>query len=455
MLCTPSFRFLYRCDIPHPAAAAHQKHANRGLEDRCHLDRCEDPDEGSCGEAAENDRENDIDAPHETAVKHESDGHFSAGAEREVRCVGQRLEGHCDGCDLHESGRQMADLRLGVVCHGDKLSADAVNRSDTDRDHKRERDHFVAGVLGLFELARAEHLPKQNAHRVAHGHISDCEYIPEGLRDVACRHRVQSARGVALVDNGDAGRPERFVDHQRQTLDEQLQCQLAGDIQALVDALHEREGLSITVCPDDQHSQFYEAGEHRGDRRAAHAHRGRTELSEYENVVERQIDQDGDNAGRHGRRGVATLAQRARVALHGGERHETDQHDGEVVLGVVQRRRRVGQTALALHVELQEVFALEAQQRDAQRGDQTAEEQLEAERVAHALVVAAAEELRGEDACAGYRAEDAQVKDEDQLVGQRNAGHLRRANCADHNVVQHVDKVGDAVLHHDGQHQAE
>ena len=50
---------------------------------------------------------------------------------------------------------------------------------------------------------------------------------------------------------------------------------------------------------------------------------------------------------------------------------------------------------------------------------------------------------------------NAQIEDKKQLVGHGNAGHLRRADRANHDVVQHVYKVGNAVLYHYGQHKGE
>ena len=68
-------------------------------------------------------------------------------------------------------------------------------------------------------------------------------------------------------------------------------------------------------------------------------------------------------------------------------------------------------------------------------------------------MVTAAKELGTENAGTGHGTEDAEVEDKDQLVGDGNTGHLGGTHRSDHNVVQHIHEVGEAVLHHNGQHQ--
>lgn len=77
-------------------------------------------------------------------------------------------------------------------------------------------------------------------------------------------------------------------------------------------------------------------------------------------------------------------------------------------------------------------------------------EQLEAECLPHAVPVALAVILRAENARAGHRAENGKVEHENELIDNGNAGHLLRADAADHDVVQQADEVRDAVLDHDG-----
>jgi len=58
--------------------------------------------------------------------------------------------------------------------------------------------------------------------------------------------------------------------------------------------------------------------------------------------------------------------------------------------------------------------------------------------------------LRGEDAHACGGAEDDQVENEDQLIGDRHAGKRIRTHSADHEIVEEVYEIRDGVLHHHG-----
>ena len=58
--------------------------------------------------------------------------------------------------------------------------------------------------------------------------------------------------------------------------------------------------------------------------------------------------------------------------------------------------------------------------------------------------------MGGEDAGSGNAAEDAEIENEEELVGDRDAAHLQRADLTDHDVVQKADEVGDSVLDDDG-----
>ena len=86
-------------------------------------------------------------------------------------------------------------------------------------------------------------------------------------------------------------------------------------------------------------------------------------------------------------------------------------------------------------------------------GKDKGEYKLEAEGMAHALVVAAAEKLSTEYSRSRNCTEDAQIENEKELVGYCHTGHIGRSHRAYHNVVKHIYKVGYAVLHHYWQHQ--
>ena len=50
----------------------------------------------------------------------------------------------------------------------------------------------------------------------------------------------------------------------------------------------------------------------------------------------------------------------------------------------------------------------------------------------------------------GNPSENAEIIHKDQLIDDGNAGHLLRADAADHDIIQQADEVCDAVLDHDG-----
>ena len=68
--------------------------------------------------------------------------------------------------------------------------------------------------------------------------------------------------------------------------------------------------------------------------------------------------------------------------------------------------------------------------------------------MAQSFVIAAAVKLCAENDGAGNTAKDGQVENEDKLVGDGHAGHLQRAHLTDHDIIQQVHQLRDAVLDH-------
>ena len=176
----------------------------------------------------------------------------------------------------------------------------------------------------------------------------------------------------------------------------------------------------------------------------------KAQIAEDQQRVEAQVDQHGNDTRRHGRYGLAVFPQSAGIALRQRKGHQADEHDVQVFLGVAQTGGDLLGSALALEIEHDELLIQQQKHRDARRSQGRAEQELVAECVAHAPVVAAAEKLGAEDARSGDSAEDAQVENEQQCVGDGDAGHLLRADPSDHNIVQHTHKLRDAVLYHNG-----
>ena len=82
---------------------------------------------------------------------------------------------------------------------------------------------------------------------------------------------------------------------------------------------------------------------------------------------------------------------------------------------------------------------------------QQAHQELEPEGVADARMVLPALELGGEDARTGGRAENTQVEHEHELVDDGHTAHGNGPHLPHHHIVEHLDKIRDAVLDHDGQ----
>ena len=73
----------------------------------------------------------------------------------------------------------------------------------------------------------------------------------------------------------------------------------------------------------------------------------------------------------------------------------------------------------------------------------------------NALVVLFPVELGGEYPRSRKAAENTEIEHEQQLVDYGHAGHGFGAHLPHHDIVQQVHKVGDNVLHQDGQHDGE
>ena len=175
------------------------------------------------------------------------------------------------------------------------------------------------------------------------------------------------------------------------------------------------------------------------------------EVAEDQDVVADQVDKNGDDAGDHGDLRLADLAQGAAVGVAQGEGHQAQEHHMQVAQGVVHGGGGIGGGALAGQVQADERPAEGQENARAQGAEEHSHQNFEAEGVADALVVLPAHKLGGEDARAGGRAEDAQVEDEHELVDDGHAAHGDGAHLPHHHIVQHLDKICDAVLDHHGQ----
>ena len=177
---------------------------------------------------------------------------------------------------------------------------------------------------------------------------------------------------------------------------------------------------------------------------------GSAEFTENQDVVEAKVHEYRRQTGYHRNARLAAFAERARVNLFDAERNQTDQHDRQIFTAVAQNGiHRLQRTALFVQVKLHQRVAEAEQHGNPEKHDEARDVNLVAERVAYALVVSFAIELRPVDARARQGSEDAQIDDEQQLVHDGNAGHRLGADPSDHQIIEQADEVGDAVLDHD------
>lgn len=202
--------------------------------------------------------------------------------------------------------------------------------------------------------------------------------------------------------------------------------------------------------PEHDDTRLDKARNDRGDSRARGPEPREAEIAEDQQGVEAEIHHNGHDARNHGHDGLARLAQRAGIALRQRKRDKADEHDEQIFLCIAEAGRDLLRGAVTLEVQEDQVLAEQQENARAEHRKGRADEQLEAERLPHAVPVALAVILRTENARAGHRTEDGEVKHKDQLIDDGNAGHLLRADAADHNIIQQADEVCDAVLDHDG-----
>ena len=205
----------------------------------------------------------------------------------------------------------------------------------------------------------------------------------------------------------------------------------------------------MPVRADGDDRQFDEAGNDGRDRGAGDAVGRKAEAAEDQQIVQHEVGENGDDRRLHRQHRRACFAERAGVNLCERERNQAERHDFQVIQPISRRRGDVADILFAAQIEVNQLFAEKKENREAGGADNGSRNQLETKRIAHTLVIAGAVELCGENARARQTAENTEVKNEQQLVGDGDAGHLIGADLSDHHVVQKPDKVGNAVLNHD------
>ena len=199
---------------------------------------------------------------------------------------------------------------------------------------------------------------------------------------------------------------------------------------------------------DDDHLHI--PGYGRGNGSAHHAQLREAELTEDQQIIQRQVHQHGHHARYHGHLRLAALPQGAGVYLLQHKGRQPYQHHPEVFPPIPQRGLQGLFIALPVQIHLYQLVAPGHQDNRAQHQNPQAHINLEPQGMLDALVVLAAEKLGAKNPHPGDCPEDGQVEYHQKLVHDGDAGHLLRADPPHHDIVQQTYEIRDAVLNHDG-----
>ena len=228
--------------------------------------------------------------------------------------MGERVERHHACGDPEEPRRERLHLVAGVVKPRNERRGDGERGAEEQAGAHRQRNDLSVRVLRLLQLVRAEQIADDDADRGADGHEDDVKEVRYRARNVQRRDGGDAAHRIALHHGRHAERPERLVQQQRRTLDNDLLCKDTWHIERAVDVFEEREALRMGMRVGDDDQKLNKAGNDRCDRRAEHAERREAELAEDQQIIEQQIDEHGGPAGDHRHEGFARFAQRKGIA---------------------------------------------------------------------------------------------------------------------------------------------
>ena len=435
-----------------PAAFFQDPAAEQALD---HVGNLADHVQGDNGQArvpAQEIGERGAAGPQEAAVKQEGDEGLAAGAEGEVSGVGIGVEKAHDGGNDDHFFRQQPDGIGGVIDLWEEGREEDHQQPEEGACHNGGEDQLPAGVPDFLPgCLRAQQLPHENAHRVAHGLIDHAAEINKGGGNVQSGNHIQTARGVALVQERNTAGPETFVDQQRKPLYGDPFQQGRRDISRAVCAPDEGLPSGMGVGPDGDDGKLGKPGNDGGVGRAPDTHGGGTEMSENQHIVEPQIDNHRSHACQHGHHGFLGFPEGAGIGVGNGKGQQPQQHDVQVFPAVAQRLGHILRAAFAGQIQPDEGIPGGEKQKACQNRKKGADHELEPEGVPDALVILRAVKLGSKNTGTGTGAENAQIENKGELIDDGNAAHGQRADPAHHDVIQQGDKVGDAVLNNNGQ----
>ena len=238
----------------------------------------------------------------------------------------------------------MLNFRGSVVYLRKQRRDDDEQNAGNDTAEHGKGDELIVFLPGFFQFSRPKQLSYYDAHRAAQrskDHIGD---IAQGVGDIFCGDHIQTQHGIALCQERQCQRPKQFVEEQRGSDSQELFDKTCRHVKTAIKILDKWQLIRMPVCPYDDDGKFYKSGQHRGDGGAFYAQSRCAEFSEDQNIIEYQVDKNGDDAADHRYNGSSCFAEGTGINLRHGAGQHADQHNQQVVPSVGQSGGKVAVT---------------------------------------------------------------------------------------------------------------
>ena len=284
-----------------------------------------------------------------------------------------------------------------------------------------------------------------------HGDKGDIENISQGLGNIECGHNGQTAHTVALRQHGLSPGPQGLVRKKRGPFLNARHRESLRHIQTSKSSDDKWQLFCMRVRPDHDKEQLCEPG-YDSCSSCAHNSKGRrAEFSENKDIISQQIHAHCNKGSHHGRDCLLMCADNGIIGLRDCERQKAHAHDCEISCRCLQGQFRRSAAIIFLQVQTDQLFPVKCEDRQACHSKHDCHNKLQAEGPPNAFMVLFPAVLSGENPDPRESSEHTQVPYKKQGVHDRDARHRIRADSSDHNIVQHIHKIRDAVLKHDRQ----
>ena len=345
----------------------------------------------------------------------------------------------------------MTHVFAGVIDGGKHAGTQGHHTAEQQTGKFGEYDKLSVRVDRVFPQPCTQLLTDDDADGRSHGKEGNIEYVAQRKGDVCGCNDVIAANGIALLKQRLTQRPERLVQDQGHPLSCNLPGKLRGNTEAAINTFDKRILLSIAMRPKNDDECLDVTGDHRGDGSPVRAQAGKPQLTEDQQPVADKIDGNGDDSRSHGYNCLPGFPQRTRIALRNGKGRKAQQHQLQITSSVAQAVVDICRLSFSAKIKTEKRCAEAKEHKRADTQKNCTFYQLKAEGIADTVHVSFTEKLRTEDASSGNRPKDRKIEYEQQRVCNGDACHLYCPHPAHHDVIQHTDKVCDAVLDHDGQ----